>query len=184
MAIIADALKVTPAAPYTGIAATAQTVVQTTAGGNLILNAPGSNRLNGQQFYVAASGYIVTSGGGTFTATVAPILYGDASLATVTTKPLFTATAGTLAYTGTTGAAIPWSLFAELEGDTTSGTFWGNVESQAGSSYKIKTVITQPTSTINFATEPPMKFAVGVTYVGTLGAKAQFVCTQFQLIQE
>src|SRR5712671_1600923 len=105
--IIADALKIIPPAVATAAPAT----IQTTAGGNLILSAPGSNRLLGKQFYLQASGYIST-GAGTYTATIQPILYGDASLATVTTKPLFSATAGTLAYTGTTGGAITWSVWA------------------------------------------------------------------------
>jgi hypothetical protein len=122
MPVIADALKIVPPAVLTSTAASQ--IVQNTAGGNLILSAPGSNRLLGKSFYVFASGY-AQAGPGTFTATIQPILYGDASLATVTTKPLFSATAGTLAYTGTTSAAIPWSLWAEFEGDTLSGTFYG-----------------------------------------------------------
>src|SRR5271166_3853042 len=107
MPVIADALKVSPAAVLTSTAASQ--VVQTTAGGNLILLMPGSNRLSGKDFNIRASGWAI-GGAGTYTATIQPILYGDASLATVTTKPLFSATAGTLAYTGTTSAAIAWTL--------------------------------------------------------------------------
>jgi hypothetical protein len=184
MPVIADALKITPPAVFTATAATATSVLQTTAGGNLILNAPGSNRLLGKSFYVVASGYLSTSGGGTFTATLAPILYGDASLATVTTKPLFTSTAGTLAYTGTVGAAIPWSLWAELEGDSISGTFYGVAQSVVGATLKTQTITVAPVSSINFATEPPIKFAIGVTTVGTLASKVQLVTTEFYLFQE
>jgi hypothetical protein len=85
MPIIADALV---------LAGGTQSVFQTTAGSNLLLNAPGSNRLAGSQFYVSASGY-VSGGAGTYTAAIQPILYGDVSPATVTTKPLFSGTAGT-----------------------------------------------------------------------------------------
>jgi len=183
MPVIVDPLKITP--PAVGTAGGTQVVFQTTAGGNLILNAPGSNRLNGKQFFVQASGY-VSGGAGTYTATIQPILYGDASLATVTTKPLFSATAGTLAYTGTAaaGLTIPWTLWAELEGDTLSAAFYGNAQGQAGATFKVPTVTVAPVSTINFATEPPIKFAVGMTTGGTLGAAPKLVITEFGLVQE
>lgn len=181
MAIIADALKINPAAVLTSTAASQ--VFQTTAGGNLILNAPGSNRLSGKLFYVQANGY-AKCGPGTFTATVQPILYGDASLATVTTKPLFSATAGTLAYTGTTSGAIPWSIFAALEGDSVSGLMYGNAQSQVGATFKVPTVTVVPVSTINFVTEPPVKFAVGMSGGGTFGSNPQFVITDFTMWEE
>ena len=120
--VIADALKITPAAVMTATAA--QSVFQTTAGGNLILNAPGSLRLSGKRFNVVASGFASTASG-TYTATIQPILYGDASLATVTTKPLFSATAGTMAFTGTVAGAIPWTMNVALEGDALSATVIG-----------------------------------------------------------
>lgn len=177
--VIADALALSPPATMT-----AGGVFQTTAGGNLILSAPGSNRLKGKQFYLQASGY-VTCASGTYTQTIQPILYGDASLATVTTKPLFSATAGTIAFTGTVAGAIPWSITAELEGDTLSGTFFGNAYSQAGATFKVPTVTVAPVSVINFATEPPIKFAIGITAgAGTLGASPKFVITEFLLTQE
>lgn len=183
MPVIADALKLTPPAVYTVAAATAQSVIQTTAGGNLILEAPGSNRLNGKRFGITASGTLAT-GAGTYTATIAPILYGDASLATVTTKPLFTSTAGTLAYTGTVGAAIDWTLSGWLLGSSASGTFYGSISSEVGGTFKIGTVTVVPVSTINFATEPPIKFAMGFTTVGTLGAAVKMTISEFILTQE
>src|SRR5690348_12769225 len=177
--IIADVLKITPAATMT-----AAGVFQTTAGSNLILNAPGSNRLLGKQFYVSASGFI-SCASGTYTATLQPVLYGDASLATVTTKPLFSTTAGTMAFTGTVTGAIPWSMNAELEGDTISGTFFGNAWGQVGATFKVPTVTVAPVSTINFATEPPIKFAVGIALAtGTLGASPKFVITEFTVFEE
>lgn len=181
MAVIADALKITPAAALTATAA--QSVVQTTAGGNLILNAPGSNRLNGTRFSVIASG-LASCTAGTFTATIQPILYGDASLATVTTKPLFTTTAGTLAYTGTTGAAIPWTLSATFEGDSTSGTLYGTASAVVGGTLSSLTASVKPVSTINFATEPPMKFAIGNTNSTTVAPGLKFIVSQFQLTEE
>jgi hypothetical protein len=132
---------------------------------------------------VVASGF-AQGGPGTFTATVQPILYGDASLATVTTKPLFSATAGTLAYTGTTSGAIPWSMWAELEGDTLSGSFFGVAQSTVGATLKGQTITVAPVSTINFATEPPIKLAIGNTCGGTVGGNFKFTTTEFYIYQE
>lgn len=171
-----DALQITPAAVATSVPA----VFQTTAGANLILPAPGSNRLKGRNFTVQASGYVMAASG-TFTATIQPILYGDASLATVSTKPLFSATAGTFAYTGTAGGAIPWSMWAEFEGDTLSGTFSGIAQSMVGSTIKAQTVTVAPVSSINFASEPPIKFAVGIAQGGTIGASPKYVITELFL---
>lgn len=179
MSVIADALKLTPAATMT-----AGGVFQTTAGANLILSVPGSNKLLGKQWYVQASGFVSTASG-TYTQTIQPILYGDASLATVTTKPLFSATAGTIAFTGTVAGAVPWALWAEFEGDTISGTFVGVAQSTVGVTLKGQTITVAPVSTINFASEPPIKFAVGITTgAGTLGASPKFVITEFNVIQE
>lgn len=184
MPIIVDQLKMTPAASLTATAASS--VVQTTAGANLIMALPGSARFSANKIWIFASGY-AQSGPGTFTATVQPILYGDASLATVTTKPLFSATAGTLAYTGTAaaGAAIPWYLQAEILGDNASGTFNGEGESAVGAAaYKIRTQLTAPVSTINFNTEPCVKFAIGNTTAGTVGTSFKFVVESFQVLDE
>lgn len=179
--VIADALKTIPAAALTATAA--QSVVQTTAGGNLILNAPGSNRLSGKRFNIAVSGFASCTAG-TFTATIQPILYGDASLATVTTKPLFTASAGTLAYTGTTGAAIQWTMAGAFEGDNTSGQLFGSIQSIVGGTLKGSTVSVAPVSVINFQAEPPIKFAVGNTNSTTVAPGLKFVVTEFLLSQE
>lgn len=182
MAVIADALKITPAAALTATAA--QSVVQTTAGGNLILNAPGSNKLNGTRFSLLASGYASCTAG-TFTSTIQPILYGDSSLATVTTKPLFTSSAGTLAYTGTTGAAIQWTMAGTFEGDSTSGQCFGTVSSLVGGTLGAAAASVKMVSTpINFASEPPLKFAIGNTNSTTVAPGLKFVVTQFQLTQE
>ena len=183
MPIIVDQIKMTPAANLTSTAASQ--VVQTTAGSNLIMGLPGSARLSANKVTIFATGY-AQSGPGTFTATVQPILYGDASLATVTTKPLFTATAGTLAYTGTaaTGATIPWYIQAEILGDTLSNTFTGEAESAVGATYKIRTQLTAPVSTITWASEPPVKFAIGNTGGSTVGTNFKFVVEQFQVIDE
>lgn len=183
MSIIVDALKITPAAVLTSTAASQ--VVQTTAGSNLLLNAPGSNRLANEVFYVEAVGYAF-SGAGTYTATVQPILYGDVSLATVTTKPLFTSTAGTLAYTGTVGASIPWYMFAEISGNgsTTTAPAEGQAWSTVNATLKAQTALTPSVTAVNWQTEPPFKFAIGNTCGGTVGASFKFVVTNFRIIQE
>ena len=183
MSIVVDQLKMTPPAALTSTAASQ--VVQLTAGGNLILALPGSGRFSANSFTVYAAGY-AQSGPGTFTATVQPILYGDASLATVTTKPLFTSTAGTLAYTGTAaaGASIPWAIYANIVGDQVSGTFTGEAESAVGATYKIRTALVAPVSTINFNTEPCIKFAIGNTCGGTIGTNFKFVVENFQILDD
>lgn len=181
MSVIADALKITPAAALTATAA--QSVVQITAGGNLILKAPGSNRLNGTRFSLAASGY-AQSTAGTFTATIQPILYGDASLATVTTKPLFTTTAGTLAYTGTTGGAIPWTLSGTFEGDSISGLCYGTCSANVGGILSSTATSVKMVSAINFQSEPPLQFAIGNTNGASVTPGLKFVVSQFQLTLE
>lgn len=181
MAIINDQLRLTPAAVLTSTAASQ--VVQITAGGNLVMVAPGSNRLNGQQFTVLASGFAGCTSG-TYTATIQPILYGDASLATVTTKPLFSCTAGTLAFTGTVAGAIPWNLSATFSGDNASGSLAGVGDGVVATTITSPVATTKPVSTINFATEPPVKFAIGNTTAGTVGANFKFVVEQFQIIEE
>lgn len=177
MNIINDQLRITPAATLT-----AAGVFQTTAGGNLVMGVPGSNRLNGKSFTVQISGWAF-AGAGTYTATIQPVLYGDASLATVTTKPLFSATAGTLAYTGTVGAAIPFSVWAEFEGDSTSATFGGVGQSSVGNTLKAQAATVAPVSAINFANEPPVSFAVGLATAGTLGASPKFTLNEFYIFQ-
>jgi hypothetical protein len=179
--IIADALRLTPAAVLT--AGGTQVVFQNTAGGNLVLSAPGSNRLQGQQFNIFASGYAQCASG-TYTATIQPILYGDSSLATVTTKPLFSCSAGTLAFTGTVAGAIPWNLSATFSGETLSGTVAGSGSGVVAVTVTSPVATTKTVSTINFATEPPIKFALGLTTGGTLGASPKFVVEQFQISEE
>lgn len=165
-------------------ATAAQSVVQTTAGSNFILNLPGSNKLSGKAFTVRASGYASCTAG-TFTATIQPILYGDVSLATVTTKPLFTSSAGTLAYTGTTGAAIQWTMQAQMEGDSVSGQMFGTAQSIVGGTLKGGTVTVAPvTSPVNFNTEPPFKFAIGNTNSTTVAPGLKFVVTEFYVNQD
>ena len=184
MPVIVDQLKLTPAAVLTSTAATQ--VVQTTAGANLIMGFPGSGRMSSNKFWVIAQGYAQALGPGTFTATVQPILYGDASLATVTTKPLYTSTAGTLAYTGTaaSGVTLPWYICAEIGGDVASSTFNGEAESNVCGTYKIRTQLVPPVSSINFNSEPPAKFAIGNTGGGTFAAGLKFVVEAFQVLDE
>ena len=53
-----------------------------------------------------------------------------------------------------------------------------------GATYKSPTVSVAPVSTINFQTEPPIKFAIGNTTAGTVGTGLKFVVTQFQMTAE
>lgn len=181
MAIIADALKITPAATLTGTSFTSS-VVQSTAGSALILNAPGSGRLSGRTFTVVVNGYASVASG-TGTATIQPILYGDASLATVTTKPLFSASAGTLAYTSTAAVAVPFQLYVEFDGDTVSQKLQGIAQAVVNTTVTQQVTTVAAVSAINFTSEPPVKFALGFTSGGTLGATPKIVVTDFHIEQ-
>lgn len=176
MYIIANAPAAAALAVPTGAATTALAVIagEPGAGTQCNLNAPGSNKLNGQPFTVRAAGFI-TFAAGTVTSAATPIqiaLYASntASFAAasgnqigaLTAVPVFT-------YAAAVAVSIPWEIEAELSGDSTSkaltGVFQGyeGLGPNGGTNVAVaRAIITNPLTTANFASEPPVQFAVAV----------------------
>jgi len=179
-----------------GAATTAFTVIagEPGAGTQLNLNAPGSNKLNGQPFTVRAAGYI-TFGAGTYTSAATPVQIGlyasnTASFAAaagnqigaLTAVPVFT-------YAAAVAASIPWEIEAELSGDNVSkaltGVFQGyeGLGPNGGTNVPVaRAIITNPLTTANYAAEPPVQFAVGVVSAAANNLSgATVTLTQFLL---
>jgi len=69
-----------------------------------------------------------------------------------------------------------------LEGHNVSQTWGGAAESNVLNTYKIRTALTAPSTAVtNFQTEPPVKFAIGLTTAGSVGSKAACVIADFHL---
>lgn len=135
---------------------------QSAVGGQLLLTAPGSARLEGKSFNVRASGY-VTLAAGTYTAAVSAILYGAAPGFTAASgNALFTATANVV-QSGTVAAAVPVQIDVVLEGDSVSGQLQGRGTGMVNNSLQAAAAIGHAPTSINFASEPPVTFAAGFT---------------------
>ena len=162
------------------------------AGSQVSLSAPGSNVLNGQPFVVRAGG-ILNMAAGTYTATVQPVLYASttAGFTAATGSMLFTITAVALTFTTTAAVAAPIEIEAHLIGDSTSGALNGWYQAQipntsVGAAFTPQTIapttLGRNLSSVNFATEPPVQFAVGVgCTAGSAAAGSVFTLTNFQL---
>lgn len=139
-------------------------VFQSTVGGNLLLTAPGSARLEGRSFTIRASGY-VTAAAGTYTSVVSAIVYGGTTLAAPGSgNAIFTATSATaIVQSGTVAASIPWQVEVVLEGDSVSGKLQGRGVGSVNNALQALAAIAQAPTSVNFATEPPLSFAAGVT---------------------
>jgi hypothetical protein len=145
------------------------------AGTQVNLNAPGSNKLNGQSFTVRAAGFI-TVAAGTSTTAATPIqvaLWGSntASFAAASGNALFTLTSlAFFTYAAATATSVPWEIEVQVSGDNSSKVlvgagqgYTGTGPNSAGTSLaQARAAIANAPSTMNFATEPPMQFAVGV----------------------
>ena len=183
MVIIAQA----PASASLAFAAVASTVATTAvfnviagepgAGSQTSLSLPGSNRLNAQQFVVRASG-ILTLGAGTYTATVQPLICASttAGFTATAANAIFSTTAVSVTPTSASAVSYPWYAEVTLEGDSTSGTLNGTVRGAVANVQTPTTaasntwnqIVNGPTS-VNFATEPPLQFAVAVQSVANGG---------------
>jgi len=165
------------------------------AGTQLNLNVPGSNRLNATPFVVRAAG-IISLAAGTYTATVQPLVYASTTAgftAAASNVVAFSAAAVSLTMTTTAAVAAPFELELHLIGDNTSGTLQGWYQGQlptTSTGTSITTATTSPTAlttngrvltSVNFSTEPPVQFAVGVTLAGTASATPVISLTEFQL---
>lgn len=135
------------------------------------LNAPGSNRLNGQPFTVRAAGF-ATLAAGTVTSGTAPlnfVLYGanTTSFAAATGNALFTVVVAAFTFTSAVTKTIPFEVEIEYSGDSTSATFIGAGQGLAQDPNGVKVAqgraaAAQAPTTLNFATEPPVQFAAAI----------------------
>lgn len=163
------------------------------AGTQVNLNAPGSNRLNGQPFRVRAAGTVAVAAG-TYTTAATPIQVllcasNTASFAAVAANAVFSGTA-VAAYTWTSAVAggLDWSVEGYFVGSNTSGKVGGLGISTFADPNGKSTVTTsnvadsQSPSSVNFATEPPLQFSLAVvTAAANLLAGPVMNITQFQL---
>lgn len=175
MQIIAQA----PAASSITIAAGAATATfnviagEPGAGTLVTLNAPGSNRLNGQAFRVRASGTLAVAAG-TYTTAATPVQVllcasNTASFAAVAANAVFSGTA-VAAYTWTSAVVggLDWSVEGYFLGSNVSAKVGGLGISTFADANGKSTVTTsnvadsQSPSSVNFATEPPLQFSLAV----------------------
>jgi hypothetical protein len=145
----------------------------------------GTNRLNGQLFYVYATGSVV-SGSGAASEGVEIALY--AQTAAPGASPSYTkiATTANVALNPTVdGVANSFSLSAQLYGDSASGILGGFYLAQYSGVVKNSSpkALEANLSSINFATEPPFGLVVGVTFnVSNAGNSASLY--QFRIASE
>ncbi len=131
------------------------------------LDVPGSNRLNGQQFHVLASGnFEVGTGGACPNVTIG--IYANTG-----TKVLGGAVIATLAVSqaittqSLDGVFYPWYVDVTLQGDTQSGIVQGNFTGKTdGTAWtNASGILTNNLSGVNFSTsEPAFGLIVGVTF--------------------
>lgn len=144
---------------------------------------PGNNRLNGQQFAVNVTGYVVT-GSGIACPNVTVALYAQTNAASHADghNPTYTAIATTQADTGGNANAEPFSLSVVLSGDSVSGV----VQGVQTSIYNGLIDDTSPVaienllSNINFNADVPFGLVVGVTFSVSAADNAATL-TQFTL---
>lgn len=137
-------------------------VFQSSVGGNLLLTAPGSARLEGRSFIIRASGY-ATLAAGTYTAAVTAILYGAKSLAAPGAGNAIFSASASVVQSSPAASSAPWLVEAQLEGDSVSGLLQGAGQGIVNNVAAARAAIGQAPTTVNFATEPPVSFAAGVT---------------------
>lgn len=146
------------------------------AGSQLNLNAPGTNRLNGQTFTVRASGYL-TVPAGTATSAATPIqvvLYAanTAAFSAASGNAIFSLTAlAVFTLSSASAISVPWEIEAELTGDSVSKNLIGvgegydaapNAPTVAIATARAALGAVVATNTFNAASEPPVQFAVAV----------------------
>lgn len=143
------------------------------AGTQTNLNAPGSNRLNGQPFIVRAAGNVVLAAG-TYTSAATPLKFAlfasnTASFAAAATNGLFTSTAIPIfTVSSASPVAVSWEIEGQFLGDNVFSRLMGRCTDQscspAGAQTAVDAVAVTSTvpSTVNFAAEPPVQFAVGI----------------------
>jgi hypothetical protein len=125
----------------------------------------GSSKFEQVPFTVKASGW-VTIPAGTFTATLVAALYGVAGSAAWTAAAgNQIALSGSQSFTqaGTTAVIVPFYIECLCEGDSTSGKLQGRYAAIVNNVLTAATLMANAPTGVNFATEPPLQFAAGVT---------------------
>lgn len=161
-------------------AGSAQPVTATT-GGTFVtsLNLPGSSAFEQVPFRVKAAGW-VSFNGGTYTATVQPLVYASTGLgftasaaaailsATAANVTIAVAAAATLTY-------IPWEVELVLSGDTNSGILTGRVKGSLRTTTANTNSTTYPTTAANGSWDQIVNTPTGITFTGAT-APIQFLC--------
>lgn len=163
------------------------------AGSQLNLSLPGSNRLNGQPFVVRAGG-IISMSAGTYTATIQPLVFASTTAgftAALGNVIALTAVTAAMAVTSTAAVVSPFEIELHCIGDSTSGLLQGWFQAQnptSASGATVTSATTSPTilgrilSSVNYASEPPLQFAIGVSLAtGTAAAGVVSQLTSFQI---
>lgn len=161
------------------------------------LNLPGNSAYEQVPFTVKASGWL-TLNGGTYTATVQPLIYASttsgytasAAAAVLSTAAVSLTIAVAAAATLTT---FPWEAEVTLVGNTSGGILGGRIPAGAisvGPAGAVAPVplpaapaaITNSPTAINLATAtPPLQFLVGIVTVGATISAANFELGSFFL---
>lgn len=122
------------------------------------LVAPGSYRLEGQQFAIRAGGRLYVHG---TSPTVNIVLQSGTSLTSTSNTTI--ATLGS-AQSLTTATNYPWFVEAILQGDSTSGDVQGAFRIGINNTISAWAALSNALTSTNFATEPPLQFVVGITF--------------------
>jgi len=149
------------------------------------LPVPGRNILNGQSFRIRASGNITFAAGDASggAGTIVLQLSSAAAGASPSYSTIFSMTANQ----PLDGVTYPWTLWADLVGDSTSGLLQGTANSLfdgvLGITNGAITIVGGPITGINFAQEPAFVLVVGVTFP-TSSAGNIATLTEFKIIQD
>lgn len=191
-ALVNNAVAATASAAAAVVGSTGGTFVTT-------LNLPGASKFNGVPFKVKSAGW-TSFGGGTWTATIVPVVYASgipgytASAAAIiftaaaTNVTIATALAATLKYAN-------WETESVIEGDSTSAKITGRIKGSinngvlgtlpATAANGTWDVLTNPATvgTLNMAATTPIQFLAGVILGGTpdTGAVQTSTLTSFYI---
>lgn len=195
MYIVSQAPAAANITPSTGAATAAFAVIagEPGAGTQCNLNAPGSNRLNGQPFYVRAAG-LINLPAGTVTTSATPIQFelaaaNTASFAVATGNVIASATAiAVFTYASASAVSLPWTIEAEFVG---GGSLLGKSDFITQDPNGVVVGAAAPVATIHSPTsivwsaEPPVQFAAAIITaaannlpVGTTVSLTSFIIEQ------
>lgn len=173
MYIISQAPAAAPITLSSGASTVAFSVIagEPGAGTQCNLNAPGSNRLNGQPFRVRAAGNISLAAG-TYTSSAVPIsfiLYASntASFTAALANNVFSSTAVAIfSQASAVATTLEWNIEGIFQGDNTGAKLMGSTQGESMTPSGVQALYANQTApnvlaSVNFAAEPPAQFAVG-----------------------